>query len=474
MRPFLACLLALPALAANSSQVSIAPLSLTFTQQTGEIGSAVQAFFLTSPQTGATYTVSRPPSATWLQLVSNSTGSAPGGALPDLIQVGVNSTNIRPGTYNASVGFQTPAGTLPVNVTMVVTGMPALVASPGLVFFDYTGNTSNVPATNSFGVLLTVNQPLLISSSPSSPWLTTKASGSVVQVTVDPTKVPGDMAVGSVEVHMGGTTKIANNPLVVPVVFLRRGIFTQGPNVTRMVNGATWLDANGSNATGISPGEIVTLGGTALGPASGAGLTLNPDGTVATAVAGVQVLFNGVPGPIVYASSNLVSAVAPYELSGSSTASVQVVYNGAGSNVLSLPVSPAVPGIFTANSAGSGPGAILNPDNSVNSPANPAPKGSVVTIYATGEGQTDPQGITGAVTKVASAPPLTPAPSQVVTATVGGQPATVSFAGEAPGLVSGVLQVNVQVPDNAPSGDLPLVISVGGISSQPGVTVSVR
>ena len=265
------------------------------------------------------------------------------------------------------------------------------------------------------------------------------------------------------------TAKVANNPLVVPVVFLRKGFLSQGPNVTRMVNAATYLDADH-----ITPGEIVTLGGTALGPASPAGLTLNSDGTVATGVAGVQVLFNGVPGPLVYASPNLISAVAPYELAGSDTASVQVVYNGVGSNMLSVPVAAAVPGVFTANSAGSGPGAILNQDNSVNSPANPAPKGTAVVIYATGEGQTKPQGITGQVTTVSNTPPLTPEPAQPVTVQIDGQPATVLFAGEAPGLVSGVLQVNVQVPENARSGDLPVTISVGGIASQTGVTVSVR
>ena len=253
------------------------------------------------------------------------------------------------------------------------------------------------------------------------------------------------------------------------MVFLRKGFLSQGPNVTRMVNAATYLDADH-----ITPGEIVTLGGTALGPASPAGLTLNSDGTVATDVAGVQVLFNGVPGPLVYASPNLISAVAPYELAGSDTASVQVVYNGVGSNMLSVPVAAAVPGVFTANSAGSGPGAILNQDNSVNSPANPAPKGTAVVIYATGEGQTKPQGITGQVTTVSNTPPLTPEPAQPVTVQIDGQPATVLFAGEAPGLVSGVLQVNVQVPENARSGDLPVTISVGGIASQTGVTVSVR
>lgn len=380
--------------------------------------------------------------------------------------MGVNAGTIAPGTYNTTIGFVTPGGTLPVNVSMLVTSLPVLIPNPGLVYFDLTGINSNVPVTNSVSVFITNNVPLLISATTATPWLTTKASGAIVQITADPAKVPADIATGAVEIHMAQTTRIANNPLIIPVVFLRKGLFTQGPNITRMVNAATYLDSQG-----ISPGEIVTLGGTGIGPATAAGLALNQDGTVATTLSGVQVLFNGVPGPMVYASSNLVSAIAPYELAGSSNVSVQVVSNGVGSNAMSLPVAAAAPGIFTANSAGSGPGAILNQDFSVNSPSNPAPKGSVVSIYATGEGQTTPQGVTGSVTPISA---NTPAPSQPVAAQVDGQPAKVFFAGEAPGLVSGVLQVNVQVPENARSGDLPVTVSVGGISSQPGVTVSVR
>ncbi len=411
MRPFLACLLALPALAANPSPVSVAPVSLTFTQQTGMTGSAVQGFFLTGPQ-GGSYTISRSPSAGWLQIVSSSGNSALGGTLPDFVQVGVTTPNI--GTYNTTIGFVTPAGTLPVNVTLNVTGSPVLVANPGIIYFNYTGISSSVPVTNSVQVFLTINVPALISATSTTPWLTAKASGSIVQVTADPTKVPGDIAAGTVEVRVANV-KVGNDPLVVPVVFLRNGLFSQGPNVTRIVNGATWADAQG-----ISPGEIVTIGGTALGPATPAGLTVNQDGTVATTVAGTQVLFNGVAGPIVYTSQNVVSAVAPYEVAGSSNVSVQVVNNGVGSNAPSLPAAASVPGIFAANAQGSGPGAILNQDYSVNSPSNPAAPGSAVSIYATGEGQTAPPGKTGSVTSRGS---NTPGPAQQVTATVGGQPA---------------------------------------------------
>src|SRR5207253_3254183 len=100
-------------------------------------------------------------------------------------------------------------------------------------------------------------------------------------------------------------------------------------------------------------------------------------------------------------------------------------------------------GVFTLNSTGSGQAAAVNQDNSTNGPASPARLGSVVSLYVTGEGQTNPSGIDG---KPASTP--LPAPVLFVSATLAGQPATVTYAGGAPGLVAGAMQVNVQIPAN--------------------------
>jgi uncharacterized protein (TIGR03437 family) len=123
--------------------------------------------------------------------------------------------------------------------------------------------------------------------------------------------------------------------------------------------------------------------------------------------------------------------------------------------------------------SGTGPGAILNADNSPNSSANPANKGGVVVVYVTGEGQTNPPGVTGKVNNVSRVEDL-PVPTQPVTASVGGQMAPVLFAGEAPAFVSGLMQVNVQLPANAGSRNVPVVVSVGEISSQTVVTVAVQ
>ena len=121
-----------------------------------------------------------------------------------------------------------------------------------------------------------------------------------------------------------------------------------------------------------------------------------------------------------------------------------------------------------------GRAAVLNQDQSYNTPNNPASKGSYIVLYMTGEGQTAPAGVTGRVTTVSATPPLTSQPLLPVAVIIGGQPASVAFYGEAPGFISGVMQLNVQIPANVPAGDLPILVSVGDSNSQKGLTVSVN
>jgi uncharacterized protein (TIGR03437 family) len=247
---------------------------------------------------------------------------------------------------------------------------------------------------------------------------------------------------------------------------------TTGPLPT--VNGVTNA---ASYATGaVSPGELVTIFGTNIGPVTAASATTDlATGKLATAIGGVQMLFNGIAAPMIYASSTQVSAVVPYEMAPVANPSVWIKYSGQTSNADQLTTAATAPGLFTQNAAGSGPGAILNQDNSVNGPGNRAAKGSIVQVYMTGEGLSSPPSVTGAITAASLPPPqVTPAPLLAVGVTINGQPASYVYAGEAPGLVAGMMQLNVQIPANAPSGELPILVSVGGNTSQKGVTVSVQ
>ncbi len=134
----------------------------------------------------------------------------------------------------------------------------------------------------------------------------------------------------------------------------------------------------------------------------------------------------------------------------------------------------SAPALFTLDSTGHGQAAVLNELGCCNSVRNPAKRGSVITLYATGEGQTNPPGITGAVSFY-DRPADYPVPRLPVRVTVGGQPADIVYAGEAPHAVTGLLQVNFRVPANAPLGDaVPLKLTVGAASSPVDVTIAIR
>jgi uncharacterized protein (TIGR03437 family) len=242
------------------------------------------------------------------------------------------------------------------------------------------------------------------------------------------------------------------------------------PTINAVVNAASYIGGS------VSPGEMVTLFGTAIGPAAAAYATTDSaTGKLATMIGGVQVLFNGIAAPMIYAGSTQVSAVVPYEMGPVASPSVWTKYAGQTSNAFQLNSATTMPGLFTQNASGSGLGAILNQDNSLNGTGNPAAKGSIVQVYLTGEGQTNPPSVTGTITAATLPPPqVTPAPQLPVGVTINGQPALYVYAGEAPGMVAGMMQLNVQIPSNAPSGNLPITVSIGGNMSQKGVTVSVH
>ena len=139
-------------------------------------------------------------------------------------------------------------------------------------------------------------------------------------------------------------------------------------------------------------------------------------------------------------------------------------------------VASSSPGIFTANSSGTGPAAALNFRNgvtSVNNAGNPANAGDVVTLYITGAGQTNPPGVDGAPGGDGSTGNPRSLPLLPVAVTIGGKSAMVQFAGGAPGVVAGIMQVNVTVPTGLTAGAVPVTVQVGTTSAQSGVTIAV-
>jgi uncharacterized protein (TIGR03437 family) len=233
---------------------------------------------------------------------------------------------------------------------------------------------------------------------------------------------------------------------------------------------AASISNNASFAGGsVAPGELIAIFGANLGPNTAQGLQVVNE-AVTTNLGGVQVLFDGNPAPMVVAYSGQLGAIVPFEIKVDSTTTMQVLFGGVASAPMVVPTTAAAPAIFTADSSGKGQGAILNQDYSYNSSSNPAAAGSAVMLYLTGAGSMTPAAVDGSVNPNPSALAQTTLP---VTAQIGGAPASVLYAGSAVGLVSGVIQVNLLVPNGLSTGSQPITLQVGGIAVPAGVTVAV-
>jgi uncharacterized protein (TIGR03437 family) len=212
----------------------------------------------------------------------------------------------------------------------------------------------------------------------------------------------------------------------------------------------------------ISPGELITLYGTGF-PAQTAVANSLP---LPVTIGGVQVLINGAAVPMFSITSDHVSAMVPFTVSGS-TATVVVSSGGKQSNTVTVPVAASSPGLFTATSNGLGSAAILHPDFTLVSPSSPARRGEIVQIYLTGLGP-----VTPAITAGTAAPTnplsLVPGPLAVY---INGVSATITFQGLAPTLVA-LYQINVVVPATVASGTLPLAVQTAdGFTDEAAIVV---
>ncbi|MGA9626203.1 MAG: hypothetical protein WBL65_16530 [Bryobacteraceae bacterium] len=434
--------------AAQNVTVSGSPIALNFTAAAGTTDG--NAWLTVTPQTGTT---------------------------PATLQIGLSAVagTLPVGSYNGTVTITSAgAGGSPINipVTMAVVAPQTLTAVPASLSFSYiVGQTA--PPAQTFQISASGGAaPFSVTTPSSATWLqvspTSGSTPATVSVAVNTQGVAAGNYTAAITINSPNSTTAAS----VTVTF----------TVTQITVKPTAITNAASYAAGyVSPGELVAVFGTSIGPLAAAYGTLNASGTLLNTSAGsTRVLFDGVPAPVIYASATQTNVVVPYEVAGRPTTSVVVEYQGVQSTPLIYNVQAAAPGIFTQNYSGSGPGAILNQDGVTgNGPGTLAAKGSVVSVYMTGEGQTSPAGVTGAIAPVNVPAPWKQTPLKA-TATVSGLPAVVEYYGSAPGLVSGVMQVNVRIPANAASGAVPIVITLTdaatglSYSTQAQVTVSVQ
>jgi uncharacterized protein (TIGR03437 family) len=169
-----------------------------------------------------------------------------------------------------------------------------------------------------------------------------------------------------------------------------------------------------------------------------------------------------------------ITAILPYELGTKigQTVNAQVACGGLKSNLFPLPVVDSDPGVFSV-SGGTGQAAVLNQDGSYNSAGNPALRGTIVQIFATGEGVLTPPGVDG---QIESGPLASiPKPAGNVRVFFAGVASfDVPYVGVAPGEVDGLLQINVRVPSDAPTGNVELLLQVGAQTSPSKLTIALK
>ncbi len=206
----------------------------------------------------------------------------------------------------------------------------------------------------------------------------------------------------------------------------------------------------------VAPGSIIAIFGDNLAPSALAASTV----PLPTQLLGTSVEINGIPIPLFFVSAGQITGQLPFSVvTGAATAVVKSV-SGA-SNVISVNVSATAPGLFQF--AGSTRAAALNQDGiTVNSPSTPEARGNVIAVFLTGQGQVTTSPID-----------LLQRPVAVASATIGGQPAQVAFAGLTPGTI-GLAQVNLRIPENLAAGSaVPVVVQIGDLTSN-AATISIR
>lgn len=449
------------------SNLTVTPNQLDFTAVIGSTPPAAQTLDVSvgSTSTLVRYTIGEIRYLTaggWLKL-----NKPTGGIAPDRLEVSVDASALQAGRYAATIPFTSDVGNRDVvvflEVRRVVTGF---AVSPEALTFNFTPGNA-VPVAQAVQVTSTGDAIAFVPEvryavAPAAPWLSIQSTSGSTPATISATVNPAGLTAGTYQATInltgqnGALTRAINVTLTVAA--------GATPTVTRVVNAASNLD------TQLVPGLIVSLYGTNLGPTAGVAASPNSTGLYDRQLGNVRVLFDTFEAPILFVSANQINAIVPYAVGTRVSVPVRVEVNGVRSAPVEIRVGLAAPAIFQLSAAGQG--AILNQDSTVNSAINAAARDSVVVLFATGEGETNPPGTDGAIPGRSTA---LKTPRQRVRVRIGGQEAEVLYAGSAPFLVSGVLQVNAKVPAGVTPGPaVPIELIVGDTASASGVTVAVR
>jgi uncharacterized protein (TIGR03437 family) len=499
--------------------------TLTFTYTTGAVATGPPSSQLDVASNGdiipfnVTASASTGKGAVWLRV--NGTGQLPnlttsgvalsGSFVPIFVTLDMATvTTLNPGSYAGLItvaAMSAANGSATVAVNLVVSAGPPTLNTTFPIFpSSVIAGPAIDPVVTIYGdnFFATSVVTLQLGTDPAITLQSTLLSRKVLQATIKAAYLAPPVAGVYPIVWTLAVTNPAppNNPSQAPATTPFSVESPTQPGITTVVNSASYLPtaihtgtgANPvpTNATSVSPRQIISIFGQNLGPAAGTPTT--PSGTPSvypTTSGGIQVLFTfGAPAvtvaaPLIITSSNQVNCIVPVEVAivigtASPTAAVQVVNGGVSTAAFPLRVVAQDPGVFTFGGLGQGQGAILNYDTAsgsyvINGGKAAAPRGSAVSIYVTGMGNLSSAAVANgevATTAITLA-------ENTVRVDIDGQPAVVSYAGSAPGAVAGLVQINAIVPPTVRAGaSIPLTVSIGSAvvsrRSQPGVTIAVK
>jgi uncharacterized protein (TIGR03437 family) len=438
--------------------LAISPATLTFGYTLGGAVPAAQTISITNTG-GGTLAWSASTSASWLALSPTS------GAAPGTLSVSLNPAGLAAGSYTGGVQITavgaagSPAS---IAVTLAVQAPPTLVIAPASLTFSYaTGGA--VPAAQTVSITNTGGGTLAWTASSSVYWLTlSPASGGApgtLSVSLNPANLAAGTYTGAVQITAPGAT---GSPASIAVTLVVTGTLP-APSLMSVANGGSF-QPGGASATWIS------IFGTNLSTVTYQWQASDfVNGLLPASLQGVSVSINGLRGYIYYLSPTQINVLAPDDPT-LGPVPVTVTIGQQTSNSLTLQKSQFAPSLFTIDN-GKYAAALSLSYVLIGSPGllpgvttMPAQPGETIVIYGTGFGPANPPLPTA---QLVTTPSLV---ANTVQMTMGGVTAPVTYAG----LVGpGLYQFNVTVP-SLPNGDAAVLATIGGVSTQTGVSVTVQ
>lgn len=436
------------------SDLRVTPTTLSVTYRLGE--PIPQPVYTHLSTTGVLLSYTAAITGTkWMRLTPASGAVFPG--FRSSIAISTDITDLPPGALKGTLTISSPDA-----VTKTTTVTVNLTIQPG------------VPAVTSLW------PPRVIRGSPDTTVTITGErffSGTVIKSGVVPLKTT---ILGTNSLLAVIPAALMANPGNVPIIvsnpdpgggaahLMNLEVLPPGPLILAVVNAASQRPSN------IAPGAVITIYGSGLGRDTLTAFDGNSP-FVPSNMGGTKVSLNGESLPVIYSSARQVSAAAPNSLQPDRPGFLEIEYEDIKSVPYTVLSAKAAPAIFTTSGAGNGNAAAFQVDATtgtlvLNSDKTPAVKGDILVLYATGVGPTLPIPWDGFVATESSAVSI---PN--VSVLLGDVSADVLYAGAAPGLITGIVQINARIPDNPPTGKaVPLTVRVENIASPPGVTLYIK